>query len=484
MSRAGRSNTAVGAYGRLDVYRPEGPIDTFPLDKPTVGVGRQPGNDIILDIAGVSRYHFVIELRGEAVYLIDKESQNGTYVDGMKIAADKPHPLREGEEIQAGDARIVFHSSLQSDIPTSEAQRVESVEATYTVDLDDAELTVTPGAHIQTIIKIHNTGNLPDTYEVQIIGLPKEWTRLDRLEIDLPPGQSTSVVLSIKPTRRPESTPGVYKATIRVLSHEYPESTVEVEMQVNLRPYSGFGMVMGTPRISEGQTFEVYTQNQGSGLLPLSFVGVDPSGRFEYDLQPASVTLNAGEKRTIHGTIRSKQKGVFNGRGEYRFDVIARARDASGFQVPISGVYVEKGGLPAWLPYAVLGGGGLAVFLAIVLLAVILPPILTPPTPTPTATLTPTTAPTITPVQVDIATFTPPPTETFTPSPSPTVTETLTLVPSATPDTSTATLTATPTSTVQAVQPDSGVAPAAPVTATSFPIIAPTVPTETPVGAG
>jgi pSer/pThr/pTyr-binding forkhead associated (FHA) protein len=459
----------VGAYGRLDVYRPEGPIDTFPLEKPTIGVGRQAGNDIVLDIAGVSRYHFILELRGDTVYLIDKESQNGTYVDGVKISSDAPHPLREGEEIQAGDARIVFHSNMQADIPTSEAQRVETVEATYTIDLEDSELTVTPGAHVQTTIKIQNTGALPDTYVIQISGLPKEWTRLDRLEIDLPPGKSTTVILSIKPTRRPDSAPGIYKTTVKVLSQEHPESVVEMPMQVNLRTYSGFGMVMGTPRISEGQSFELYTQNQGNGALPLAFVGVDPQGQFEFDIQPASVTLNAGEKRTIHGSVRPKQKKLFSGRGEFRFDIIAQARDASGFQVPISGIYIEKGGVPSWFPYVLLGGGGLILFVVVVLGALILPPILAKPTATATPSLTPTIAPTITPVVVtDFPTFTPPPTATFTP----TATELIpTIVPSPT-NTPTATATETPSSTPAAgANIEGGIS--APVTATQLPTLQP-----------
>jgi pSer/pThr/pTyr-binding forkhead associated (FHA) protein len=87
----------VAAYGRLDVYSPEGPIDSYSLEKPIISVGRQPGNDLVLDTAGVSRYHFVLELRGERAFLIDKESQNGTYVDGVKVPPDEPQPaMRSG----------------------------------------------------------------------------------------------------------------------------------------------------------------------------------------------------------------------------------------------------------------------------------------------------------------------------------------------------------------------------------------------------
>lgn len=469
----------MSAYGRLDVYRPESSIETYPLDKPTIGIGRQPGNDIVIDTAGVSRYHFIIELRGDTPYLIDKESQNGTYVDGVKVKADDPHPLREGEEIQAGDARIVYHSDLQADIPTAEAQRIETQQATFGVEIDDTELSVTPGAHIQTLVKVHNTGKTPDTYIVDIDGLPKEWTRLDRLELDVPPGQSGTAVLSIKPTRRSESAPGVYKASLRVVSKEFPESTSTVPLSLTVLSFGGFGMVLGTAQISEGQPFEIYTQNQGSGPLPLTFSGNDPLKRLTFTMQTPSVTLNAGEKRTIQGTIAPRQQRMFGGQGQYRFDVIAHARDASAFQVAISGTYLDKPKLPGWLPYALLGGGGLTAILVLILSAAFLVPVFAPTT-TPTIAHTATVLPTLTPALVDILTFTPPPTATGTATATPFVS------PSATPDIPT--LTVAPGEAVQPVPPGQPAAPTlAPTTIPTTPTDLPTLPpsaSATPVGFG
>lgn len=413
----------MAAYGRLDVYRPESPIETYPLEKATVGVGRQPGNDITIDTAGVSRYHFTLELRGEAVYLVDKESQNGTYVDGVRIKADEPHPLREGEEIQVGDARIVFHSAAQSDIPTGEQQATTTSEPTYSLEIEDADLSVTPGAHSQTILKIRNTGTEPDTYTVQVDGIPKEWMRLDRLEIDIPPGMGTSAVLSIKPLRRPDSAPGNYTLTVKLLSKAFPLNSVEAPITLHMLSYGGFGMVLGTPRVSEGQPVELFTQNQGSGQLPLIFVGHDPAQRLTFEFQPASVTLGPGEKRTVRAYIHPKKRRYFGARSDTRFDMVAQSRDPSGFQVPVSGTFADAPRLPTWFPLAALAAIGAVIVAAILFGGLIVFPTLANRsiTPSATTTLTVTVGPSVTPIQVVIPTFTPPASETPTLPPEPTL---------------------------------------------------------------
>lgn len=412
----------MAAYGRLDVYSPEGPIDTYSLEKPVISVGRQSGNDIVLDTAGISRYHFVLELRGDHVVLIDKESQNGTYIDGVKVLPDEEHLLQEGEEIQVGDLRIVFHSNAQADIPTGESQRLDAERKTFRVEVEDTDLSVTPGAHTQTVVKIFNIGDAPDSYEVGIEGVPKEWTRLDRVTVEIPPGGTNAVVFSLKPLRRPDSRPGLYEVRAHVASKEHPGEEVDAPVNVHVLSYSGFGIVLGTPRVNAEQRFEIYTQNQGSGSLPVQFTGVQKQGRLVFDINPSSVTLNAGEKRTVRGTIRPTKPRLFGKPEEIHYDIIAQARDASGFKVPVTGIFVDQPRLPKWFPLAA-GGGALAVLVLLLGVFLVLPSLAGVLTPS----ATPTLAPTVTPVQIDLPTFTQPPSLTPTSTATPTVTPTPTL---------------------------------------------------------
>ena len=48
-------------------------------------IGRHPDNDIVPKDAAVSKHHAIIERIGEKLIVLDKESRNGTFVNGIKV---------------------------------------------------------------------------------------------------------------------------------------------------------------------------------------------------------------------------------------------------------------------------------------------------------------------------------------------------------------------------------------------------------------
>jgi pSer/pThr/pTyr-binding forkhead associated (FHA) protein len=48
-------------------------------------IGRHPDNDIAPKDAVVSKHHAIIERKGEKLIVLDKESRNGTFVNGIKV---------------------------------------------------------------------------------------------------------------------------------------------------------------------------------------------------------------------------------------------------------------------------------------------------------------------------------------------------------------------------------------------------------------
>ena len=48
-------------------------------------IGRHPDNDILPKDAAVSKHHAIIERIGEKLIVQDKESRNGTFVNGIKV---------------------------------------------------------------------------------------------------------------------------------------------------------------------------------------------------------------------------------------------------------------------------------------------------------------------------------------------------------------------------------------------------------------
>ena len=77
---------------------------TIDLDRP-VTIGRAADNDVVLQHPSVSRYHCAITPQNGTLVLTDRESANGTFVNGQdRIAA--PHLLQDGDHIQVGELEL------------------------------------------------------------------------------------------------------------------------------------------------------------------------------------------------------------------------------------------------------------------------------------------------------------------------------------------------------------------------------------------
>jgi pSer/pThr/pTyr-binding forkhead associated (FHA) protein len=80
----------------------------FLLDADRTTAGRRPDSDIFLDDVTVSRKHAEF-VRRESQFLVrDVGSLNGTYVQRDRI---EEAVLRDGDEVQIGKFRMVFHPS-------------------------------------------------------------------------------------------------------------------------------------------------------------------------------------------------------------------------------------------------------------------------------------------------------------------------------------------------------------------------------------
>ncbi|MBM4281432.1 MAG: FHA domain-containing protein [Deltaproteobacteria bacterium] len=89
----------------------------LPLKGPTMTIGRDPTCDLHLDNRALSRRHAQIEKRGAAIWVRDLESQNGTFVNGERIA--EPQALNGGDRIVVGryEVRIDGVEQARRDTP-------------------------------------------------------------------------------------------------------------------------------------------------------------------------------------------------------------------------------------------------------------------------------------------------------------------------------------------------------------------------------
>jgi hypothetical protein len=360
-------------YGRVDVYWPDGPIESYRLNKAAVAVGRSTGNDIVLDTSGISRYHVKFSFDERQARLEDLDSANGTYVDGVRLSAHEAYVLRGGEEIQIGDVRLIYHPAVALNGVGAEdiTQRVVLARTAYSVALEGPDMAVAPGAHVQAVLKVENTGVETDRYFIEVDGLPKGWVRVDRAEMEVAAGETGQAIISFKPLRRSETKPGDYPFVLHVRAKSTPAETVDAPAVLAVLPFSGFGMALDSARLTNGGHFKVFLHNQGNALLPIDLSGADRTNRLVVELAAGRVPLQPGERQTVSGTVYARRQRLLGAAQAHEFAIVARSRDPSGFTASVPGTFIERGTLPGWLPVLLLPLVAIGVLAAIGLALVV-----------------------------------------------------------------------------------------------------------------
>ena len=71
-------------------------------------IGRNPDNEITLAYGDVSRLHAIVERRNDGYWITDRQSRNGTVVNGIPIA--RPVRLSAGDRVRIAGTEFVFQA--------------------------------------------------------------------------------------------------------------------------------------------------------------------------------------------------------------------------------------------------------------------------------------------------------------------------------------------------------------------------------------
>jgi pSer/pThr/pTyr-binding forkhead associated (FHA) protein len=115
---------------KLSIEDDEGKTTVVPLARDEMTVGRMEGNTIRLTERNVSRRHARLSRQNGALFIEDLASFTGVRVNGTKIAS--PTPLREGDEIQIGDYKMVLRGDRP---PVTDRPTTRSLPAVTTAPL-------------------------------------------------------------------------------------------------------------------------------------------------------------------------------------------------------------------------------------------------------------------------------------------------------------------------------------------------------------
>jgi hypothetical protein len=80
----------------------------YPVTGSVTTIGREGCDILLLHDDQVSRQHAKVERQGDALMLLDLDSTNGTFVNGVRLRA--PHTLQPGDVIQVGNATLTLRA--------------------------------------------------------------------------------------------------------------------------------------------------------------------------------------------------------------------------------------------------------------------------------------------------------------------------------------------------------------------------------------
>jgi hypothetical protein len=111
---------------KLSVRQGPRPNLVFELDQPSYMIGREAGNEIVIEDPQVSRRHAQLTRQGHSYLIEDVGSTNGTYVNGKRVMA--PTLLANGDMVGLADTVII---AVQAPLPAGEEATVVSDAAPY-----------------------------------------------------------------------------------------------------------------------------------------------------------------------------------------------------------------------------------------------------------------------------------------------------------------------------------------------------------------
>lgn len=103
----------MGAPGKYKLVITEGPSRgaEFPLNKKTIGLGRDPKNQIVLDSRSVSLFHARLIVEPDGCSVTNLGSIEGLKLNGKNVDSA---PLRPGDSLQAGNVRLRLESGADA----------------------------------------------------------------------------------------------------------------------------------------------------------------------------------------------------------------------------------------------------------------------------------------------------------------------------------------------------------------------------------
>jgi hypothetical protein len=98
--------------------------EELPVTSPKVTIGSGRQSDLVIEDDSISTSHALLVYEHGGWRIIDLDSTNGTFVEGVKLAAQVATPLEYGSSVRLGGVRLHFRQVAQVDLDAEKAAYV------------------------------------------------------------------------------------------------------------------------------------------------------------------------------------------------------------------------------------------------------------------------------------------------------------------------------------------------------------------------
>lgn len=335
------------------------------LEQDSITIGRASTCDVVLEAEGISRNHARLDRLSDGTWtVVDLGSTNGTFIETARLLPDVPEPWPAGQVLrigayymrlqQAAPAPIVgptaavdysFRQAAQSLGPA--ATLVHSSSGRLSLIIEPTEVDVAAGSRADITVRLTNQGVIVEHFELSVRQLPAEWITLSRDSLQLMPGASETVQLSIHPPQDSSATAGRHPYRLMVTSTTDSRESAGVAGQVTVKPFLRFTADMRPKRLEHGGVCRVLVKNDGNFEATFQVVGRDPAEAIRFASEEGRLRLAPGDRGTVDLELTASQRPLI-GRGKnLPFEVLVGP--AEGQRQRLNGQLDVNAMLPGWL---------------------------------------------------------------------------------------------------------------------------------------
>lgn len=233
-------------------------------------------------------------------------------------------------------------------------------------------VTVMPGTDVTLVAKIRNQGEIVDTFELRVDGIPPSWWTISSPTVFLNPWGTSGdyeveTQIRLHPPRTPQSQARPWSLMVIARSRSLGADVASAAARLTVEPFVSTVMHAGPERRGSRRhaSFDVAVANQGNSPMEIAVVAADSEARCPVAIVPERRVVEVGDSIASTVRVRVPRPLIFGRPVDHFIDVSHRIAGVDAEPVPQRVTFRQRPWLPWWVPPVVALLGVLLAALAL-----------------------------------------------------------------------------------------------------------------------